>query len=185
MPAQDDEPFKVVPYDPGWLAAFESEAVRLRTVLGTLALRIDHNGSTAVPGLSAKPIIDIQVSVAALHPIATYGERLQAIGYVHVPDPDDSFCPFFIGRSIGRTATTFTSWNTAGLKSGERWRFATTSAETPPALANMSSSSWTWSGSSGRPIANLVKPTPVRRQTSSSEWWRWPCAVAIRRQLGP
>ena len=95
MPAQEDEPLKVVPYDPGWPAAFESEAVRLRTALGTLALRIDHNGSTAVPGLSAKPIIDIQVSVAVLHPIATYGERLQAIGYVHVPDPDDSFCPFF------------------------------------------------------------------------------------------
>ena len=58
-------------------------------------MRIDHNGSTAVPGLGAKPIIDIQVSVAALQLIAAYGDRLQALGYVHVPDPDDSFCPFF------------------------------------------------------------------------------------------
>ena len=95
MPAPQDKPLEIVPYDPGWPAAFESEAVRLRTALGTLALRIDHNGSTAVPGLGAKPIIDIQVSVAALQPMATYGDRLQAIGYVHVPDPDDSFCPFF------------------------------------------------------------------------------------------
>lgn len=93
MPVQTK--LEVVPYDPGWPAAFEAEAVRLRTALGTLALRIDHNGSTSIPGLGAKPIIDIQVSVAALEPIAAYCERLQAIGYVHVPHPDDSFCPFF------------------------------------------------------------------------------------------
>ena len=85
----------VVPYDAGWPATFEAEAIRLRTALGTLALRIDHHGSTSIPGLAAKPIIDIQVSVGALQPIAAYGERLQAIGYVHVPHPDDSFCPFF------------------------------------------------------------------------------------------
>ena len=86
---------EVVPYDPRWPTAFVAEALRLRTALGSLALRIDHHGSTAIPGLAAKPIIDIQVSVAALQPIAAYGERLQALGYVHVPHPDDSFCPFF------------------------------------------------------------------------------------------
>jgi len=86
---------EVAPYDPGWPAAFEAEAIRLRTALGTLALRIDHNGSTSIPGLRAKPIIDIQVSVASLQPIAAYGEKLRAIGYVHVTHPDDSFCPFF------------------------------------------------------------------------------------------
>jgi GrpB-like predicted nucleotidyltransferase (UPF0157 family) len=86
---------EVVPYDSGWPAAFDLEASRLRTALGPLALRIDHHGSTSVPGLAAKPVIDIQVSVAALQPLAPYRERLEAIGYVHVPDPDDSFCPFF------------------------------------------------------------------------------------------
>jgi GrpB-like predicted nucleotidyltransferase (UPF0157 family) len=86
---------EVVPYNPGWPAVFEAEAILLRDALGPLALRIDHHGSTSVPGLAAKPIIDIQVSVAALHPIAAYGERLATIGYVHVPDPDDPFCPFF------------------------------------------------------------------------------------------
>ena len=58
-------------------------------------MRIDHHGSTSIPGLGAKPVIDIQVSVVVLQPLATYGERLRAIGYVHVPHPDDSFCPFF------------------------------------------------------------------------------------------
>jgi GrpB-like predicted nucleotidyltransferase (UPF0157 family) len=85
----------LVAYDPGWPAAFEAEAIRLRGVLGPLALRVDHHGSTAVPGLAAKPIIDIQISVAALQPLSAYGDRLRAAGYVHVPHPDDSFCPFF------------------------------------------------------------------------------------------
>lgn len=94
MPTHDSK-IEIVPYDPGWPGAFEAEAVRLRTALTTLALRIDHHGSTAIPGLSAKPIIDIQISVAALQPLSAYGARLEAIGYRHVPHPDDSFCPFF------------------------------------------------------------------------------------------
>jgi GrpB-like predicted nucleotidyltransferase (UPF0157 family) len=85
----------VVPYDPCWPAAFEHEAQRLRMVLGRLALRVDHNGSTSIPGLAAKPVIDIQVSVAALQPLSQYQERLESLGYVHVPHEDDSFCPFF------------------------------------------------------------------------------------------
>jgi GrpB-like predicted nucleotidyltransferase (UPF0157 family) len=90
-----EDTLEVVAYDPGWPAAFDAEAVRLRAALGSLALRIDHHGSTSIPGLGAKPIIDIQVSVAALQPLALCAEPLQRIGYRHVPDPDDSFCPFF------------------------------------------------------------------------------------------
>jgi GrpB-like predicted nucleotidyltransferase (UPF0157 family) len=86
---------EIVEYDPNWPAAFEREASRIRRALGALALRIDHHGSTAVPGLAAKPIIDIQVSVASLQPLSTYAAALEAIGYVHVPHPDDAFCPFF------------------------------------------------------------------------------------------
>jgi GrpB-like predicted nucleotidyltransferase (UPF0157 family) len=90
-----DARLQIVPYDPQWPAAFQAEAQRLREALGTLALRIEHNGSTAVPGLAAKPIIDIQVSVASLEPLMAYREPLENIGYLHVPHPDDSFCPFF------------------------------------------------------------------------------------------
>jgi len=86
---------EIVPYNPDWPAAFHAEANRLRSSLGPLALRIDHNGSTSIPGLGAKPIIDIQVSVVSLQPLAEYEERLGAIGYVHVAHPDDSFCLFF------------------------------------------------------------------------------------------
>lgn len=86
---------QIVPYDSAWPRAFEAEAARLRAALRDLALRIDHHGSTSVPALSAKPIIDIQVSVATLQPLSAYGARLDAIGYVHMPHEDDSFCPFF------------------------------------------------------------------------------------------
>jgi GrpB-like predicted nucleotidyltransferase (UPF0157 family) len=48
-----------------------------------------------VPGLAAKPVIDIQVSVAALARLAPFAGPLTAIGYTHVPHADDAFCPFF------------------------------------------------------------------------------------------
>jgi GrpB-like predicted nucleotidyltransferase (UPF0157 family) len=91
----EEHTIEIAPYDPGWPVAFEAEATHLRAGLKTLALRIDHHGSTAIPGLAAKPIIDIQVSVAVLHPLSTYQATLEALGYVHVPHADDSFCPFF------------------------------------------------------------------------------------------
>ncbi|MFP5261278.1 MAG: GrpB family protein [Blastocatellia bacterium] len=89
------ESLEIVPYDPEWPSAFSAERARIAAALGALALRIDHNGSTSVPGLAAKPIIDIQVSVRQLQPIETYAAPLVRLGYVHVPHADDSFCPFF------------------------------------------------------------------------------------------
>lgn len=89
------EGLQIVSYDPRWPSAFEAEWVRIREALGPLALRIDHNGSTSVPGLAAKPVIDIQVSVQSLTPIEAYAQPLKSIGYHHVPHADDSFCPFF------------------------------------------------------------------------------------------
>src|SRR5829696_4090475 len=86
---------QIVPYDPDRPGKFEAEAARLRAALKTLDLRIDHHGSTAIPGLAAKPLIDIQVSVAALQPLSAYGAKLEAAGYHHVPHADDLFCPFF------------------------------------------------------------------------------------------
>jgi GrpB-like predicted nucleotidyltransferase (UPF0157 family) len=86
---------EIVPYDPAWPKAFAAERDRIAAALGNQGIRIDHNGSTSVPGLAAKPIIDIQISVRDLQPIAGYGAPLARLGYVHVPHPDDSFSPFF------------------------------------------------------------------------------------------
>jgi GrpB-like predicted nucleotidyltransferase (UPF0157 family) len=55
------ETLEIAPYDPAWPAAFSAERDRLTAAMGDLAVRIDHNGSTSVPGLAAKPVIDIQV----------------------------------------------------------------------------------------------------------------------------
>jgi len=66
----------IVPYDPDWPRQFEQERARLADALGAIAIRIEHHGSTAVPGLDAKPVIDIQVSVAQLQPMDTYAAAL-------------------------------------------------------------------------------------------------------------
>jgi GrpB-like predicted nucleotidyltransferase (UPF0157 family) len=86
---------EIKPYDPRWAGDFEQERARLEQALGPLAVRIEHNGSTSVPGLAAKPVIDIQISVRRLHPIDLYAGRLAQLGYVHFPHPDDAFAPFF------------------------------------------------------------------------------------------
>lgn len=89
---------EIVPYRPEWPGEFEALAAPLRDALGPLALRVDHIGSTSVPGLAAKDIIDIQVTVAALD-AATIDAALAPLGYTihpgiagdHVPpggDPD-------------------------------------------------------------------------------------------------
>ncbi len=57
------DPIEVVDYDPSWPARFDAWRGRLLRELGAMARRIDHVGSTAVPGLAAKPVIDVQVSV--------------------------------------------------------------------------------------------------------------------------
>lgn len=87
---------RIVGYRAAWPARFEAEARRLRRSLGTLALRIEHVGSTSVPGLAAKPVIDIQISVASLEPLSDWADRLHGLGYVFVPRGDfDRVYPFF------------------------------------------------------------------------------------------
>jgi len=73
----------IVPYQPNWPAEFQVIAAVQRQALGGLAVRIDHIGSTAVPGLPAKDVIDVQVSVAALDEpaVAAISAALGAIGY--------------------------------------------------------------------------------------------------------
>lgn len=73
-------------YDPEWPALFRALAEPMRLALGDVAERIDHIGSTAVPGLAAKPIIDIQISARAFEPLAAFRDPLVALGYVFHAD---------------------------------------------------------------------------------------------------
>jgi GrpB-like predicted nucleotidyltransferase (UPF0157 family) len=73
-------------YDPAWPERFAELGRELRGGLGDVALRIDHIGSTSVPGLAAKPIIDLQVSVAAFDPLEAFRTPLERLGYVYRAD---------------------------------------------------------------------------------------------------
>jgi GrpB-like predicted nucleotidyltransferase (UPF0157 family) len=80
---------RIVDYDPNWLAQYQTHAKKIAEALGDALLRIEHIGSTSVPGLGAKPIIDILVVVADSADEASYLPRLEAVGYeLRVREPD-------------------------------------------------------------------------------------------------
>jgi GrpB-like predicted nucleotidyltransferase (UPF0157 family) len=92
---------EIVDYQPRWPGEFAAAAARLRAAFGALAPAIHHIGSTSVPGLAAKDVIDLQVGVAALDPGEPIDAAVTAAGYVvrrdiggdHVPigaDPERS-----------------------------------------------------------------------------------------------
>jgi GrpB-like predicted nucleotidyltransferase (UPF0157 family) len=71
----------IVDYDRGWPALFANEAARISGVLGERALRIEHVGSTSVPGLAAKPVIDVVLAVADSRDEDSYVPQLETCGY--------------------------------------------------------------------------------------------------------
>ena len=79
---------RIVPYDTSWDGRARALIGRLRRGLGDVAVRIDHIGSTAVPGLGARPIIDVQVSVADVFDRSSFEPLLNALGYVHFAFPE-------------------------------------------------------------------------------------------------
>jgi GrpB-like predicted nucleotidyltransferase (UPF0157 family) len=86
----------IVEYDPRWSPMFEEEAARVANVLSKdLVVRVDHIGSTAVPGLAAKPIIDLLVSVHSLVAAKQVAiSPLEELGYAYWfnnPDPQRMF----------------------------------------------------------------------------------------------
>jgi GrpB-like predicted nucleotidyltransferase (UPF0157 family) len=72
----------IVDYHPHWPELFTREADRIRLALGTRALRIEHAGSTAVPGLPAKPVIDLILEVADSALEGAYFPALEKYGYM-------------------------------------------------------------------------------------------------------
>ena len=86
MSGRADEPVRLVTYDPAWPARFESERALLEAAVGDSAVGgIHHVGSTAVPGLDAKPIIDILVGVSDLESSRSCFEPLAELDYLYAP----------------------------------------------------------------------------------------------------
>ncbi|MEQ4720623.1 GrpB family protein [Nonomuraea sp. B19D2] len=74
---------EIVDYDPGWPMEFARLGEALRAALGDVAVRIDHIGSTSVPGLAAKPVIDIQIAVRSFDPLEAFRTPLEHLGLVY------------------------------------------------------------------------------------------------------
>jgi GrpB-like predicted nucleotidyltransferase (UPF0157 family) len=73
----------IVPYRSEWIDLYEREADLLRSVLGHKALQIEHIGSTSIPGMMAKPIIDMMVAVVSLAQATELIPEIEALGYIY------------------------------------------------------------------------------------------------------
>lgn len=88
-------PVELVPYDPAWAAAFERERTLITEVLRDAVVAIHHVGSTAIPGMLAKPVIDIMVTLPRLDEATDCIGPLREIGYYFRDHPDNDDRRFF------------------------------------------------------------------------------------------
>ncbi len=88
-PTRLTEPITIHDYDPSWATLYAREEQRIRTSLGPLALTVEHVGSTSVPGLAAKQLIDVDLIVADPADETAYLPAIEAVGYeLRVREPD-------------------------------------------------------------------------------------------------
>ena len=88
-PNRVDGPIVLAEYDPAWAVLYEREAERVHATLGSRMRLLEHAGSTSVPGLAAKPIIDMVLAVADSADEAAYVPQLESAGYVlRIREPD-------------------------------------------------------------------------------------------------
>lgn len=74
------------PYDPNWLIEFEKEKQQLKEVFGNKIIAIEHIGSTSVPDMPAKPLIDIIAAIHSFDELQEFIEPLQKLGYEYMPE---------------------------------------------------------------------------------------------------
>src|SRR6266571_672569 len=104
-----DAPITLVEYDHAWPENFAREAKRIKATLGNRAIMVEHIGSTSVPGLVAKPIIDILLVVADSADEPSYVPHLEAAGYVlRIREPDWYEHRLFKGPDININLHVFT-----------------------------------------------------------------------------
>jgi GrpB-like predicted nucleotidyltransferase (UPF0157 family) len=83
---REDDAIRVVAYDTDWQLRFQTLAAKMRSLLGARVARVEHVGSTAVPGLAAKPILDIDVVVRAAADLEPSIRELEKAGYRYEGD---------------------------------------------------------------------------------------------------
>ena len=104
-----DPAVRIVDYDAAWPGLAEAELHRIEETLSGVAVRLEHVGSTAVPGLAAKPIVDLLLSVPAIEPRQRYVQPLQRLGYLFAPAPESPDLHSSPGRRSVRARITCTS----------------------------------------------------------------------------
>ena len=110
-----DEPIVIVPYDPSWPAQFDDECRRIAPALGDVATGVEHFGSTAVPGMAGKPIVDLLVGVDDLARASSRIAGLERLGY-------ENFGEIFIAGRIYLRRRGACAFNIAmTLKGGAFW----------------------------------------------------------------
>jgi len=107
-----EDQWRIATYDPEWIHLFKDIAGKLRNSLGDLAVRIDHVGSTSIPGLDAKPIIDIQISVLDFDDVRSYRDKIESVGFVLREENPDKTKRYF--REIPGTRRTHIHVKQAG-----------------------------------------------------------------------
>jgi GrpB-like predicted nucleotidyltransferase (UPF0157 family) len=109
-PTRLDGPVLLAEHNPDWVGCFTRQSHRIRAALGERALRVEHIGSTSVPGLAAKPVIDILLVVADSADEPSYVPALQAAGFVlRIREPEWHQHRLFKGPEIDTNLHVFTA----------------------------------------------------------------------------
>src|SRR5262245_25884424 len=80
--AVDRRKVELVPHDPSWASKAAAETARLKDAIGETLVRIEHMGSTSIPGIAAKPIIDLVPIVQSLEGLDQRQPQIEALGYI-------------------------------------------------------------------------------------------------------
>ena len=138
----------VVPYDPAWPGLYEAEAQAIAGVLGQRLTAIHHIGSTAVPGLAAKPVIDIMPVVRAVTEADECRADFEALGYEYLGE-----------------------FGIPGRRYLRNWPCRIICAPIPPARRLTARSSWNWRpGSLMTSTATATARTPLLGRWSATRW---------------
>ena len=132
----DNDQVVIVEYDPRWPVAYEEEKIAVCAALTGMLTDIQHIGSTAIPGLRAKPVIDLLVIVPRFDAIPAYAQRLEPLGYTHSYQPNGAGA-HLLPQGRNRAPIISTSWKTVLMSVAGCCFFATTCFNTPRRPSNM------------------------------------------------
>ncbi len=107
---------KLVDHNPRWVEAFDAEVALLKYILGESYVAAEHIGSTAIPGIQAKPILDMQVAVPEMRDVERYHEALLTEGYDFRGSPHERDDHILYAKGPEECRTIYLKFTTLGSK---------------------------------------------------------------------